>query len=195
MLKTEKQIAYENRCRQLLVGQIIRKVIYGEVNYFLDDKENTGHSEPFYHTNDPEIDTVDYGVYLETDHRSVYLFWDQTFSAYGINAKEVELIKDTNIHEQKWDVSSGTIWKDTIGQRIADIQVIWQEIEVSNLNEGSNSRVKYPQTFKVKIENDRFIYMSAAELTDEERFKTWKMADNLLITNDLKLAKQLGIID
>ena len=48
MTLTDKHITYENDCRQIFVGQVIRAVIYGELKYYADEDGNNINPEPYY---------------------------------------------------------------------------------------------------------------------------------------------------
>lgn len=74
MTLTDKHITYENDCRQIFVGQVIRAVIYGELKYYADEDGNNINPEPYYKTKYPDIDTLDHSIYFKTDNKTIYVF-------------------------------------------------------------------------------------------------------------------------
>ncbi|OYU97378.1 MAG: hypothetical protein CFE21_03550 [Bacteroidetes bacterium B1(2017)] len=194
MTLTNKHITYENKCRELFLEQTIRAVIYGELKYLAEEEGSTVRPEPSYHTKYPDIDTLDYSVYLKTDTKTIYIFWDNTFISYGLQSKLIDLKETTNEYEQKWDVSSEPKWTDIIGQKIIDFKIIWEKTWTSNLDGSNKMYTSSPQTFVVRTENGNTILLSASEFkrdTDE----ILPLMDNLLVTTNLDLAKFLRILD
>lgn len=195
MILTDKHIAYGNDCRQMFFGQTICAVIYGELKYFADDEGNNINPEPSYKTKYPDIETLDHSVYFKTENKTIYVFWDNTFICYGLQSKLLDLAETTNDYEQKWDVSSEKKWAEIIGQKILDFKIIWEEVCTSNLNGSNKVYTTYPQTFVIETENGNTIILSASELKHDEEDKIYRLSDNLLITTNIDLARQLKIID
>jgi hypothetical protein len=195
MTLTEKQIAYENDCRQIFVGQTIRAVIYGELQYFMDENGNDISPKPFYKTKYSEIDTLDHSIYFKTDEKTIYVFWDNTFVCYGLQSQLLELTAETNNYEQKWEVSAEKKWSDLIGEQITDFKILWEEIWYSNLD-GSN-KVYYacPQTFEITTNSGKKIIISASEFEGGEDDEIYSQMDNLLVTTNIDLAKKLKLIE
>lgn len=194
MTLTDKHINYENDCRQMFVGQTIRTVIYGELKYFTDEEGNNINPEPYYKTKYPEIDTLDHSIYFKTDQQTIYVFWDDTFICYGLQSKQLDLTEATNDYEQKWDVSVDTKWTETIGQKIVDFKIIWEETWTSNLDGTNKVYTRYPQTFEIKLENGQTIILSASEFKHDEENEIHQLMDNLLVTTNIDLARQLKLI-
>ncbi|MDR6763488.1 hypothetical protein J2Y38_003709 [Flavobacterium sp. 2755] len=182
MILTDEHIVYENNCRKMFVGEIIQGIIYGEIQYVFEDNENLI-PEPSYFTKYPEIDTLDHSIYFQMTNKTIYVFWDNTFFSYGLLSKEIDLEETLNDHEQKWDVSNEEKWINLIGQRIIDFKINWEEA----------SSFIYPQTFLLETENGKTIILSASEFKDSEQNKVYGMSDNLLVTTNLTLAKELKI--
>ena len=195
MTLTDKHIAYENDCRQMFVGQTIRAVIYGELKYFADEDGNNINPEPYYKTKYPEIDTLDHSIYFKTDGKTIYVFWDNTFISYGLQSKQLELTDKTNDYEQKWDVSSDNKWVDFIGQKIVDFKIIWEETWTSNLDSTNKVYTMYPQTFEIKVTNGKTIILSASEFKRDEENEIYPLLDNLLVTTNIDMARQLKLIE
>jgi hypothetical protein len=184
MKLTDKHISYERDCRQMFVGQTIRAVIYGELKYYADEDGKNINPKPYYKTKYPEIDSLDHSIYFKTENKTIYVFWDNTFVSYGVLSKQVDLTETTNDYEQKWDVSSDSNWQNLIGQQIIDFSILWAE----------TMTLKYPQTFEIKIENGKSIFITASELKDNEDEYCSQM-DNLLVTTNYELLKKLENIE
>lgn len=194
MTLTDKNITYENDCRQIFVGQTIRSVIYGEVKYFADENGNNINPEPYYKTNYPDIDTLDHSIYFKTDDKTIYIFWDNTFIYYGLLSKKNDLTDNTNDYEQKWDVSSDSKWQPFIGQKIVDFKILWEETWTSNLDGTNKVYTRYPQTFEIVAENGKSIFVTASELKDSED-EYYSQMDNLLVTTNYELLQRLENIE
>ena len=195
MTLTDKHIKYENDCRQMFVGQTIRGVIYGELKYFADEDGNNVSPEPYYKTRYPDIDTLDHSIYFKTDNKTIYVFWDNTFICYGLQAKQLDLTETTNDFEQKWDVSTDRKWLDFIGKKIVDFKITWEETWTSNLDGSNRVYATYPQTFVIKTENGKTIILSASEFKRDEENEIYPLMDNLLVTTNIDLARQLKLIE
>lgn len=60
---------------------------------------------------------------------------------------------------------------------------------------GTNKKYfTYPQTFQLKMENGIIIILSASEFKRPEENKIYGMSDNLLVTTNFDLAKELNMI-
>jgi hypothetical protein len=196
MKLTEKHIAYENDCRQMFVGQTIRAVIYGELKYYEDEEGQNINPEPAYKTNFLDIDSLDYSIYFKMDQETIYVFWDNTFFCYGLQSGKLDFTEKTNDYEQKWDVSSDIKWVDFVGENIVDFKIIWEEICSSNLEDYSNKvYIVYPQTFEIKTEKGNTIIVAAAEFKGAEKNGIYPFSDNLLVTTNVDLARQLKLIE
>lgn len=190
MTLTDQHINFENDCRKMFVGQRIRAVIYGELKYFADDEGNNINPEPYYKTKYSDIDTLDHSIYFKTDGKTVYVFWDNTFTCYGLLSKQLDLTETTNSYEQKWDVSSETKWQHFIGQKIVDFKTLWEVTWTSNVYGLNKNYTAYPQTFEIIVENGKSIFITAAELKDEDD-EYYSRMDNLLVTSNYDLLKEL----
>ena len=195
MTLTDKHITYENDCRQMFVGHTIRAVIYGELKYFTDEDGNNINPEPYYKTKYPDIDTLDHSIYFKTDSKTIYVFWDNTFFSYGLQSTQLDLTETTNDFEQKWDVSTDIKWLDLIGQNIIDFKILWEEVWTSNLDGTNKVSTTYPQTFEIKTENGQTIILSAAKFKRNEENEIYLLSDNLLVTTNVDLARQLKLIE
>jgi hypothetical protein len=101
----------------------------------------------------------------------------------------------TNDFEQKWDVSTDIKWLDFIGQKIVAFKIIWEETWTSNLDGSNKVYTTYPQTFEIKTENGRTIILSASEFKRDEENEIYPLMDNLLVTTNIDLARQLKLIE
>jgi len=194
MTITDKHIEFENDCRQIFVGQIIRAIIYGELKYFADEDGNNINPKPYYKSKYSDIDTLDHSIYFETNNKTIYVYWDNTFICYGLISKTLDLTDMTNDYEQRWDVSNESKWVDFIGHRIIDFKIHWEETWTSNLDNSNKVFTTYPQTFEITVDNDKSIILSASEFNGEEENEIYPLMDNILVTTNLKLAKDLKMI-
>lgn len=186
MILTEEHVAYENDCRNMFIGQTICGVIYGEINYCnFDDVNIIVSQEPSYMTKYQDIDTLDHSIYFKTNNKTIYIFWDSTFFSYGLLSKEIDFDETTNDYEQKWDVSKDEKWIRVIGHKIVDFKIIWEKLDSDNI---------YPQAFTLETENKVTIIISASEFKGSEQDKIFGMSDNLLVTMNLDLARELKMI-
>ncbi|MFH6959989.1 hypothetical protein ACHRV1_21530 [Flavobacterium aquidurense] len=195
MTLSDKHIVYENDCRQMFIGETILGVIYGEINYYNLDEENIIISpEPFYKTKYSDIDSLDYSIYFKTNNKTIYVFWDSTFFSYGLLSEEIDLKEITNDYEQKWDVTNDGKWSKIIGEKIIDFKIIWEEVYTSNMDGTNRMYFLYPQIFQLKMENEMIIILSASEFKTPEQNEIYGMSDNLLVTTNFDLAKELKMI-
>lgn len=178
----------------MFVGQTIRAVIYGELKSFTDKGEININPKPYYKTNYPDLDTLDHSIYFKTDGKTICVFWDNTFTCYGLLAKQLDLTETTNVYEQKWDVSVDRKWQPFIGQKILDFKVIWKETWSSNSDGTNKVYTAYPQTFEVITENGKSFFITASELKDSED-EYYSQMDNLLVTVNLELLQKLENIE
>jgi hypothetical protein len=194
MTITDKHIAYENDCRQIFIGQTIHAIIYGELKYTADEDGKNPNPEPHYKTKYPELDSLDHSIYFKTEKNTIYVFWDNTFICYGLQSKQLDFTERTNDYEQKWDVSADNKWLDFIGKKIIDFKIIWEETWTSDLDGSNKVYITYPQTFEIKVENGKSIFITASELKDGED-EYYSLMDNLLVTTNLDLLKRFDAIE
>lgn len=192
---TDKHINYEINCRQMFVGQTIRGVIYGEVKYFADEDGNNLNPEPYYRTKFADIDTLDHSIYFKTDDKTIYIYWDNTFISYGLLSSQIDLDETTNTNEQKWDVSLDPKWADCIGNKIIEFKILWAETWTSELDGSNKVYTTYPQSFEIKTDKDKTIIISAAEFQRPNENEIYTLMDNLLVTTNVDLARQLKLIE
>lgn len=199
MTLTKKHIAFYDKCRLIFIGKIIRGVSYIELQYFTPEGNINIKPQPFYKTKHPDTDSVDLSIHFRTDDLTIHVFWDDTFTCYGLSTKEVNPSTETNHYVQEWNVSSENKWKEIIGQKIIDFNILWGEIlsgeDFSSGTDQSNKEfVVYPQAFKIKTEYGATIILAAAEFADAETEKINSPMDNILITTNADLAKRLKLI-
>jgi hypothetical protein len=195
MTLTDKHINYETNCRQMFVGQIIRGVIYGEVKYFFDENGNNVNPEPCYKTKYPDIDTLDHSIYFTTDEKTIHVFWDNTFISYGLLSAQIDPDGTTNANEQQWNVTSDPKWADCIGSKIVGFKILWAETCTSELDGSNKVYTTYPQSFEIKTDRNKTIILSAAEFQRPEEIEIFSLMDNLLVTTNVDLARQLKLIE
>ncbi len=191
----DKHIIYENNCRQMFVGQTIRSVIYGELKYYVDEEGSNINPEPYYRTKYQDIDSLDHSIYFKTDYKTICVFWDNTFTCYGLQSKLLDLTETTNDYEQKWNVSSDQKWTDVIGQKVIDFKIIWGKTWTSNINDSNKVNIIYPQTFEIKTEYGKTIILTASEFIIDKEDEIYPLMDNILVTTNIDLAIQLKLIE
>ena len=187
MTLTDKHIVYENDCEKMFLGEKINGIIYGEINYHnFEDVNIIVSPEPFYKTKYADIDTLDYSIYFKTNNKTIYVFWDSTFFSYGLLSQEIDFNETINDYEQKWDVSNDEKWIKVIGSKIIDFKINWEKLV--------DSDIIYPQSFTLKTENSITIILSASEFKGSNEDYVYGMSDNLLVTTNADLAKELKMI-
>ena len=190
---TDQHINFETDCRQIFVGRTIHGVIYGEVKYYADENGQNINPEPYYRTKYSDVDTLDHSIYFKTEKATIYVYWDNTFVCYGLQSKELDFTEKTNDYEQKWDVSAENKWINIVGQKIIDFKINWEETWNSNLDGSNKIYATYPQSFEIHTDNQKVIILSASEFKNEEN-EIYYLMDNLLVTTNGELAKQLKLI-
>ena len=148
---TEQHINFELDARLMFIGQTIRGVVYGELEY-IDEEGNNVDPEPYFKTKYPDLDTLDYSVYFKTDIKTIYVTWDNAFVSYGLSSKYKDLNDNSGTYVQKWDVSNEPKWRDLVGQKIVDFNVYWSEIWTSNPDGNYKISTPYPQSFIITTE-------------------------------------------
>ena len=178
----------------MFIGQVIRKVIYGELKYSSDEEGENINPKPYYKTKYLDIDTLDHSIYFKTDSQTIYVYWDNTFISYGLSSRQIELTESTNDYEQKWDVSSETKWTQVLGHGITDFKINWEEIWTSNLDGSNKVASTYPQAFLFTLDNEKKVVISAAEFKRDNEDEIYGLMDNILVTTNLELARQLKLV-
>ena|SRR6218665_2684838 len=193
MILTDEHLIYQDNCRKMFVGETIRGIVYGEISYAFEESDDQV-LEPSYFTKYTDIDTLDHSIYFETNNKTIHVSWDNTFFSYGLFSKEIDLKLTANNYEEKWDVSNEEKWITIIGQKIVDFQINWEEVSTSSIDGTNKKFYTYPQTFLLKTENGTTIIVSASEFKDQKQNEIYGMSDNLLVTTNVSLAKELKII-
>lgn len=94
--------------------------------------------------------------------------------------------------EIRWDVSGNDLWKKFIGKIISDIKINWET--VSTREEKTASTV-YPQDIKITFSNFKNTFINAAGLLDQGDNEVYGMLDNLTVTDNEELARQVKLIN
>ena len=187
MTLTPEHIDFENFSRKL-IGLKIIKVEYSEISY---DLEN---SKPYYPTKFKNLDSVDFSIFLHTTNGSlVEIYWDDKFFQYGIGIK-------VNGHSDFpdyiiWNVSDNELWRQIIGTRIYDIQINWEAVTTKDEKTGMTESYNYPQDIKITFSNDKNIFISASGFLEPDDNEVYGMLDNLTVTDNEELARQVNMIN
>jgi hypothetical protein len=188
-----EHIDFEKARRGMFVGCVIRKVIYGEARLSCDEEE-LPRVEPTYKTKYADVDTLDYSIYFETDKWTIYVYWDNSFLPYGLSSQIIGLTEETNTYEQRWDVSKEPKWKDIIGHEIVDLKIDWQEGGRWDPAKGNYASDSYPQSFQLILANNSRVVLCASEIVAGSEDKVDRLTDNILVTTNLMLAKELNLV-
>ena len=191
MTLDKEHIDFENHFKQL-TGLTIAKVEYAEIAY--DKLNGKSNPEPFYTTHLPNLDSVDFSIFFHTDtDKIVEIYWDGKFYQYGIGIK----INQTSDFSgfQKWDVSTNDLWKNFIGTKIKDINITWETVTTTEERTRKTESFIYPQDIKITFSNDKNIFISAAGFLDQGDNEVYGMLDNLTVTDNEELARQVKMIN
>lgn len=188
-LFTNKHAAYETICKKMFVGQTIQELIYGEIDYHPAKKKNFIGLPESCKTIYNEIDTIDIAFYLKTDKQLICISWDNMFTSFGLRADVQEKTQGINDFEKKWDVSKNKKWKPFVGLKIVDFKIMWLESQLNTVKSSIRPTLS-PQTFKITTENNKSIYITAAEI-NECTLDYSMQADNLLVTDNYILIENL----
>ena len=186
MKLTQNHIDFESNLKRL-VGQKVRTVEYLEINY---EEENP---KPYYKTRFNEIDTVDFSIIFQTENDKIEFYWDGQFYQYGIGVRFNEIVEAAT--GQKWDVSKNELWQKFVGQKISNVRVTWEEATTYEEKSGKTEKFIYPQDLKIVFANNKSIFMSAAGFLNEDDKEVMGLMDNLTVTDNETLARQVKMIN
>ncbi|GAA4441441.1 hypothetical protein [Bremerella cremea] len=178
----ETRAEYEANLNRL-IGFVIERVTYFELDYqdgqsHFRDRADTGHF-------------LDYGVELvDRSGRSVCVTWDATFFQYGLGVS-IDVPGEKVLAGVAYDVTADPQWLPFIGSRVSSVASYWSWVGESM--EADAKRTYYPQDIRLTFENQRSIYLSAAQFLGDSD-KLYGMADNVLILFDEAVAQhhQIG---
>jgi hypothetical protein len=182
----QEHIDFESKLKRM-IGLSLHKVEYLEINYEPEDPK------PYYKTRFNEIDTIDFSIIFQTDKDKIEFYWDGQFYQYGIGARINEVSEIAT--GQKWNVSQTDLWEKFIGQKIIEAHLTWEEITTYEENTGKTDMFIYPQDLRIDFSNDRSIFISAAGFLNEEDKEVIGLMDNLTVTDNETLARQVKMIN
>ncbi|MBE8712822.1 hypothetical protein [Sphingobacterium hungaricum] len=187
MTLTKEHLYFEKFSRQL-IGLTILKVEYSEIVYEPTDPK------PYYPTQFTNLDSVDFSIFLYTDNdKLVEFYWDDKFFQFGIGIK---INEETGFSGNiKWDVSSNDLWKQFLGTTITDIYINWETVMASEERSGKTENFIYPQDVKITFSNNKSVFISAAGFLNEGDEEVYGMLDNLTVTDNEELARQVRMIN
>jgi hypothetical protein len=187
MTLTQEHLDFEKFSRQL-IGLKVLKVEYSEIVY------EQANPKPYYPTQFANLDTVDFSIFLHCDNEKlVEIYWDGQFFQYGIGIKINEPSDFSgNI---KWNVSDNELWKKFIDAKIIDIGVTWETVTTTEEKTGKTEYYTYPQDIKLTFSNDKNIFISAAGFLNQNDKEVCGMLDNLTVTDNEELARQVKMIN
>ena len=187
MKLTQECLNFE-KFSQKLIGMTIIKVEYSEINYAPTNPK------PNYSTKYKNLDSVDYSIFLHTDNNKlVEIYWDDKFFQFGIGIK---------INEQsdfsgniKWNVSTNELWEKFLGKNIVDINITWEMVITTDEKTRKTKNFIYPQDIKITFSNGKNLFISVAGFLDQNDEEVYGMLDNLTVTDNEELAKQVKMIN
>ena len=182
---SQEHIDFENKI-QRLVGQTLLKVEYLEINY------EPEHPKPYYKSQFSEIDSIDFSIIFQTDKDKIEFHWDGQFYQYGIGIRFNEINETAT--GRKWDVSNDDLWKKFIGQKIENFNLTWEEVRTFEEKTGKTDKFIYPQDIRINFSNDKSIFISAAGFLNEDDNEVMGLLDNLTVTDNESLARQVKMI-
>lgn len=183
---SQKHIDFEKKIQQLS-GLILHKVEYLEINYEPETPK------PYYQTRFKEIDTVDFSIIFQTDKDKIEFIWDGQFYEYGIGVRFNEM--DEIATGQKWNVSQEDLWKKFIGQKITGVRLTWEEVKSYEEWTGKSKIFLYPQDVRIDFSNKKSIFISAAGFINADDDEVMGFMDNLTVTDNESLARQVKMIN
>ena len=186
MTLTKKHLEFEASCRQI-IGLTICKVEYAELPV-----ESTN-STPFfwYPTRFPNLHSVDFSIYLHAETGQIAeIFWGAQFYQYDLclelSASSINQPAD-NSFRRTVDVSGSDLWANFIGTRITDMKIHWESFRMTEI-------IVYPQDFQLTFSNNHTVFISLADLHQGDD-EVSKGSDNLMVTDNEELARQVKMID
>jgi len=182
---TQEHIDFENHCKQI-IGLKLYSVDYYEIKY------NPGNPTRNYKTRYVEIDSVDYSIVLHSETENVEICWDDQFYQFGVGLRINENSQFDGY--QIWNMNDSEIWSDFIGEQILDLNITWETITTTEENTHKKKETIYPQDMTVVFSNNKKIYISAAEFLNSNDVEVFGPLDNLTVTNNESIAKQVKMI-
>jgi hypothetical protein len=193
MTLTKRHLAFEASCRQI-IGLTICRVEYAELPYVSTD------STPCYGypTQFPNLHSVDYSISLHAETGQIAeIFWGAQFTQYDLclelSAASINRLADDSFRRTV-DVSGSDLWAKYIGTRITDIRIHWESFRMTEIFLLKTRRIVYPQDFQLTFSNNHTMFISLAEL-DRGGNKVSKGCDNLMVTDNEELARQVNMIN
>lgn len=123
----------------------------------------------------------------------VEIFWDGKFFQYGIGIK---INEPSDFSEFiKWDVSNNRLWQKFIGTSISNIKITWETVNTLLQKNGRIEEFVYPQDIKITFSNNLNIFVSAAGFIEEDDKEVYGMLDNLMVTDNEEIARQVKMIN
>ena len=178
-MQLDIEIKKYNQEPQELIGHSIRTVTYYEIDY----------GEPGYDRGD--YHTLDFGLQIELNSGVVfYVIWDSLFCQHDIKVKTGDIRNELKtpldgisehrlVDDQKWEL--------LLNQKIVAVKSYWSYFQY----EGEEIKHYYPQDLELIFENNKSVYFSALEITEQNR--VIPMADNITVIFDRAIADQYKI--
>jgi hypothetical protein len=182
----ERHIEFERKCGEI-IGRTIKKVLYEEIKYDFGNNEVV---TPYYKTRFPNVDTIDFAIIFQSDTDFIEIKWDTTFFQYGVTVERVNDFNPEERYGRIWEVSVNGLWKPNLYCTIIDVSIQWEEV----WHTSDGDIIAYPQAILLYLSNNRRLIISAAEFLSADNEEAMGFLDNLLVTDDEELAKQIKMI-
>jgi len=187
MTLTKDHLEFENRFRSV-IGLSVNKVEYTEISY------EPNNPSPYYPTQFKNLDSVDFSIFFFTDNdKLIEIYWSGRFYQYGIDIKINEPSDFSGFI--KWDVSVNDLWRTFIGAKITDVKITWETVTTMEEDTRRIESFIYPQDVKIAFSNDKNVFISAAGFLDHGDKEVSGMLDNLTVTDNEELARQVKMIN
>jgi hypothetical protein len=146
---------------QLIGAQIVR-VYYFELPY--DRTEGIAPARPYFHTDRRGVHSVDHCVSLLTNRGLFELDWESNGDRYAVRCR---LNAPPGVYQEFaeiWDVSAEEPWKDLAGRTVSAAELVRAD------------------TVALRFEGGKNIFISAAELDEDDHRVVHNGVDNLLVS-------------
>ena len=187
MTLTKEHIDFEIFCQQL-IGLTIMKVEYSEIG---SEPKNP---KPYYPTQFKNLHSVDFSIFFHTSkNKLIEIYWDDKFYQFGIGIKINEESDFSDFI--KWDLSESDLWKIFIGETITDLKINWETVTTTEKNTEKVEEYIYPQYITITSTNGKSVFISAAGFLEQGDKEVFGMLDNLTVTDNEELARNIGMIN
>jgi hypothetical protein len=186
----KKENTYQRNIDDILVGRSIKEVHYVCVDY---------QSEIEIWNLNSGIHSIDMYISFVLDNDVIaQIKWDNEFHCYGLGIAQIDNLDGYTGYDLV-EMTSNHKWKQLKDIQISNVQVFWDrdklnyvEIQDNVTTKTGNEKVTLPQTWEIKFEDKKSIWISAFEIRDDESPNYW--ADNLTVFFERGLLEEYKLI-